>query len=288
MNIEIPHKYKELIPELLLKQREIVLASKNKAYHNTIFPSGVNIRNPYEFNRNRIVTIIDNDLFDDFTILDKKEKVIYTDNGTKRKFIKCKEYGDINNSYKRYNNVNSPIDYNTDAKTFINLDNIRKELFKKEEIRNLNFANNELVNISEKANNLPQLRDSKNKFNRFNDRTTIEHVLKWAKEQGIIYIYAILEHRPYIFNKKYTSNFAYYTVLGSNGEINERVANKDIIKPHLASHIYIKEDIAYLNDLLSEEQTNEIKNGKCRYLTDEYGNYVKDNNGNYIMIGKCE
>lgn len=192
MNIENLTEYNNYTVNELLSDNKIVLSKYNLPYHNTIFPKSTQIRTIDNFSRNKIITKIDDELFKDFYILSKKEQTVYLKNNTIRKYIKCKEFGDINNSYKRYNNVNAPIDYNIDANSF------------------LNIKKNTSLN-----NGLNSINTNQQDFKRHNDKTTIEYVLKWAKEQNIKYIYAIVEHRPYIISKEYTSIFAYYTVIGS-------------------------------------------------------------------------
>lgn len=216
MKVIYPERFKDRPIAELLRLKEIIEVKNNPTYRNTIFPKSTKIRKPSNFYKNRIITQIDDSFFNNFYVLDTMNQIIYTDDNTKRHYIKSAEFGDIENSYKRYNNVNSPIDYNVDADKFLNLNKYRKQVITEHNIKSKVILNPDKQTeiFTNDINILPGRIKSVDNFKRFNDRTTIEYVIKWARNEGIKYIYAIVENRPYVLSKEYTLPFTYFTVIG--------------------------------------------------------------------------
>lgn len=215
MNCITPIEFENISIDELLNNKKIVLSKYNLPYYNSIFPKSTPLNTLDQFSRNSIITQLDDEIFDDFIIIQKPKQIIYTENNTKRLLIKCKEFGDYSNSYKRHNNVNAPFGYSTDAEEFLNLKVLPKQIQTQTKKFIIPKPDSEQEYYKDEPNNLPQVLKTNNTITRFNDLTTIKYVLKWAKEQGIKYIYCIVENRPCIINKTYSTPYAYYTVIGS-------------------------------------------------------------------------
>lgn len=212
--------------EALLNDGKILLAKNNKQWRATIFPKSTELNIINNYDKDNIITQIDDILFDGFTIVKKINSTILLDN-TKRDYIKCIEIGDFNDSVKRYIQLDKPIDYVIDAQSFINLPTTDNSLIEQlnvnvDLIHNPNINTNDLLikkqsSIFETEINHPHINIEKPKPGIFknNNKAIIEQIFRWAKDKGIKYIYSINEHRPYVISMSYVSSYIYYTITGS-------------------------------------------------------------------------
>ena len=229
----------------LLASKQILLAKNNKAFYANIFPISTAIQQIAKYDKYRIVTQIEDSFFSDFIILPKQDCIIINKLGNK-KMIKSIEIGDYNDSVKRYTNLDKPIDYNkdNDAQKF---NNITK--YDYEQLNNLNVEQKLVYNaqtdysefepyrkpdIYSDQINHPHINSKKLTEQPFkhNDKTTLEQIFKWAKEKNILYIYCIIENRPYCVSNDYVTPYVYYTIKGAYGptqaEINANKLNTGI------------------------------------------------------------
>lgn len=225
MRIIQPFDLSKVSIESLLHDKKILNAKGNKSWLATIFPKSKQLNTIQTFDKDHIITQIDDELFAGFTILDKLNQTIYLENGTKRDFIKCVEIGDFNDSVKRYTYLNAPVDYNINAQTFLNIPkqdfsqntnlNINNSIVYKSEVDIL-MSVNKPNNIFENNINHPHINQytQENNITKNNNKSIIEQIFKWAKEKGVKYIYCINEHRPNIINNQYVTPYVYYTIKG--------------------------------------------------------------------------
>lgn len=226
MNLIQPYDLKVESIDSLLYDKQIYLSNSNKSWRATIFPKSTPINNNLQYDKDHIVTQIDDELFVDFVILKKLNETVYLENNTKRDFIKSKEIGDFTDSVKRYTQLDKPIDYNENAQQFLNIPqldytqtenlNIDNSLIYKSDVNTIikpkpqkNFYSENIKHphINTQSQNVG---DSK-----YNNKAIIKQVLLWAKEKGIKYIYCINEYRPMVINNQYVSSYVYYTIKGS-------------------------------------------------------------------------
>lgn len=233
MRIIQPFDLNEFTPEYLLKVGKILGAEDNMPWHATIFPNSFKdtlsqfLKIPYD--KDNVITFIDDQFYTDYnlTILTKKEQLIFVNNNTGKKVIKCKEYGDYDNSVKRYTVLNKPIDYNKDNEA-INFLNISKPLSTSLNVikPNLQFnPGNIFVPVENKSPeaklfgktvNHPHISAPKSKgLVKHNNKPIINSIFEWIVSQGIKYVYSINEWRPNVIDDNYVTNLVYYTVTGA-------------------------------------------------------------------------
>jgi hypothetical protein len=212
--------------ESLLNDKKILLAKDNKSWSASIFPLSKKLNNITTFDKDHIITQIDDKLFDDFLIADNVNQTIYNITNTKRDYIKCIEIGDINDSIKRYTQLNVSVDYNTDAQKFLNIPNQDYSQNTNLNISNRNIYQSEIDilmsknkknNIFDNNINHPHINqyNQSNNLTKNNNKSIIIQIFKWAKEKGIKYIYCINENRPNVINNQYVLPFVYYTIKGT-------------------------------------------------------------------------
>jgi len=211
--------------ESLLYSKNILLAKDNKSWHASIFADTIDVAVPSGYNSNNIITKIDSTLFSRFTLLNKVDEIIYTENGTKRDYIKSIEIGDYNDSIKRYLSLDIPLDCNQDANQFLKLNteyrnpykdiNIGVDLIYQPDINIKRKPINDIFNQESKNPNLTSINTINENPSKYNNKLLIETILNWAYDKNIKYIYCINEYRPYVINSNYVTNCVYYTIKGS-------------------------------------------------------------------------
>lgn len=196
-----PYNLLEYKIEDLINQKQILISnSENLAQFATIFPESTELN----YTENKIITKIKDTYFsNDFIILNKYESVISINNDTGKKQIKCKEFGDFNNSIKRFTNLNTPLDISTNGKKFLNINN-------KNTIKVIDTFKGKVKTINHPFINVPKQIN----IPKFNNIILLNQIFKQAKEQNITYIYCINEYRPNIINNSYVTPYVYYTVTG--------------------------------------------------------------------------
>lgn len=219
--------------EDLIKDKKIIDATDNKAWHSSIFPNSMkdalNNYTKLSYSKDNIITFIEDQIYIDYgiIILQKPEQEIYIRRGQGKKIIKCKEIGDYNNSVKRYSVLNLPLDYVKDNKASVFL-NIPKQISSELDIIQPNLQFNP-GNIFEpitsrspeeklfgKNINHPHVTTPKSVgVTKHNNKPILDSIFKWIVNQGIKYVYAINEWRPNVINDNYVTNLVYYTVTGS-------------------------------------------------------------------------
>lgn len=228
--------------EDLLASKKILLAKNNKAFYANIFPISTQIQQISTYDKYRIVTQIEDTFFLDFIILPKHDCIVNTQQGT-RKMIKSIEIGDFNDSVKRYVNIDKPIDYNkdNDAQAFNNIVN-----YDFDQLQNLNVQQNLVYNMQTNFDefepykkpdlyadqiNHPHINSKKlvQQPFKYNDKTTLEQIFKWAKEKNILYIYCIIENRPYCISNDYVTPYVYYTIKGAYGPTAQDILNMKLV-----------------------------------------------------------
>ncbi len=227
MNIIQPYDLNIFTVEGLLHDNKILSSKDNKQWRATIFPKSTVLNVLPMYDSHNIITQIDDIIFDGFTILSKTEQTIYTDNNTKRDLIKCKEFGDFNDSVKRYIQIDNPIDIVSDAQIFANLPstdysmkdklNVKIELIHKPDLNINEFTPRRKPSMFPDVSTHPHISNEKAKDTviKNNNKATIEQILRWAKDKGIKYIYSINEYRPYIISTDYVAPYVFYTIKGA-------------------------------------------------------------------------
>lgn len=227
MRILQPYNLNVITIDQLLEQNKILPIQGNKIWSCSIFPLSKTVSSLEFFDKDHQITLIDDELFTGYTVLDKTQQTLLINNGTGRKLIKTTEFGTFEDSIKRYNQLDKPIDYNEDAQTFLNIPQYDVTL-----INQLNVSATNLIHSPNGLEDfLPKKRysmfetpidhphinqpTSKKKPFKNNDKKIILEVLKWGISKGIKYIYCINEYRPYLINQSYASPFVYYTIRGS-------------------------------------------------------------------------
>jgi hypothetical protein len=219
---------KQSIEDLLRTNLIIESSVDNKAYHATLFPESIRtLTDTLSYDKDHILTYIDDNLYTEYKmiILSKRNQEVFINQG--KKFIKCKEFGDYNNSVKRFININKPVSYNKDN-NINNFLNLPKPIAISLNVSEPVLIFNPGVNISPKLKkskeellfgqelkhphiNTPKITgDFKN-----NNKHIIKAVFEWAQTQNIKYIYSINENRPNVISNNYLLNSVYYTITGS-------------------------------------------------------------------------
>lgn len=212
MTIIQPFSVKDI--PALLADKKILLAKNHKMYKSVIFPESTEIQTINKYDKENIITKIDDSFFSDFVILRKTEQVVFYENNTKRDYIKCIEIGDFNDSIKRYTNLDKPIDFNTDSQKFLNLPNVEFDPVVNQ-TKNIIFPGTSIEAPTSNPGLFSNSLTVKNPvIAKFNDKTTLLEIFKWAKSKGILFIYSIIENRPYVINNQYTTPYVYYTIKG--------------------------------------------------------------------------
>jgi hypothetical protein len=194
----------ESIDSLLYDKQIIEVDADNRTWIANIFPDTTELNIPAGFNSSSVINTIDSKLFSDYTIVGKYNSIIETD---VRKIVKCEEFGDHNDSIKRWVALNTPIGYDKDYTVFTNKDikiipkTVQRE-YTSETVFGVNTKQNEKIAYT-----------SNKKF--YNDKTTLMQILKWGKEKGINYIYCIKEYKINAISNKYVLPYIYYTIIGS-------------------------------------------------------------------------
>lgn len=228
----------------LLANKQILLAKDNKAFYANIFPESTDIQQINLYDKYRLITKIEDSLFNDFIILKKMNDVIVNANGNKQ-MIKSIEIGDFNDSVKRYTNLDKPIDYNKEnnAQEFNNIPNydlsqlqnlnVEQKLIYKAQSDFSEFEPYRKKDMFSDQIHHPHINSQKliKKPFKHNDKTTLEQIFKWAKEKNILYIYCIIENRPYCINNNYVTPYVYYTIKGAYGPSPQELLNLRIIEP---------------------------------------------------------
>ena len=227
MRILQPYDLNQVSVQTLLEQNKILPVNGNKVWSCSIFPLTKDISNLDFFDKDHQITLIDDELFSGYTVLDKINQTVLVNNGTGRKMIKTTEFGTFEDSVKRYNQLDKPVDYNEDAQKFLNLPTVDETL-----INQMNVVLPDLVHrpdgfqdfgvktkrgMFDTPINHPHINQPTSNRLPFknNDKKIILQVVKWGLSKGIKYIYSINEYRPYIVNQSYTTPFVYYTIRGS-------------------------------------------------------------------------
>lgn len=232
MKIIYPYDLSEVTIESLVYDKKIIHAKDNKSWQATIFHNSKKLNLISTYDKDHIITQVDDELFKDFILLERTEQTVFTDNNTKRDYIKCIEIGDYNDSVKRYTQLDKPIDYNNDAQTFLNIPqydysqtnnyNVGTDLIYKTDI-NVDdiLPQKKPMFFDQQTVDHPHIntydQNNTSSISKYNNKAFIEQVLKWAKEKGILYIYCINEYRPHIMNTSYTTPYVYYTIKGAYG-----------------------------------------------------------------------
>lgn len=209
--------------DVLIKDGSLISAENNKAWRAAIFPSSTTVQALNQFDMNNIITQVDDVVFSDFTVLAKSEQLVSYNNGYK--FVKCVEFGDYSDSVKRYAQLDRPLSYSSSARDFLKLSNNAMD-----QNDQLNLRLDDLIHAPGELSKAPttdalgnseithpfisQL-PSNNTPYRYNNKTVLLEVIRWAKAKGIKYIYCINENRPYAVSKQYVTPYVYYTVRGS-------------------------------------------------------------------------
>lgn len=192
----------ESINSLLYDKQITKVDRENLPWSNFIIPKSNENKN-ITYN-NIFITPISDDFFKDFTIVNGIESIIIENN--KRKIIKCKEFGDFENSVKRYDLLNiklSASEIKLDKSNFNKEDNTESTTYDKKLLNDINKKSlkNTSLNITRQVqNNNPQL---------------ITQILLWAVEQNINYIYGIKEYRANAISDNYLLPYIYYTIIGA-------------------------------------------------------------------------
>lgn len=212
--------------DTLVSNGDILRLDGNRAWFNTIFPASTPIQQLSTYDPSRIITQVDDSIFDGFVIMQKPNDTVYLD-PTKRDYIKTIEIGSFTDSVKRYTNLNKAIDYTREAQTFAKLPAIDFDMVNKLNVKkDLQY---EILNIQEQPKQVDPFTNPVNHPHinapvapkeafKYNDKTTLMEVIRWAKERGIVYIYAILEYRPFIMSNEFVTNCVYYTIRGQYGK----------------------------------------------------------------------
>lgn len=227
MTIINPFDLSTITIEKLLEQKKILPSEGNKVWRASIFPDINPIEALNQYDKDHIITKVPAEIFDGFTMLLKPEDVVNVTNG--KKWIKSKEYGNYDDSVKRFTLLDKPIDYNKDynASAFLNLpkiDGIKannvviedSQLFHKPglDVLPLKKEKIDFLNTTDLFSH-PHVQPLANTGNfRMNNKSYIMAVLEWARAKGIKYIYCINEWRPNVISDNYTTNLVYYTVKG--------------------------------------------------------------------------
>lgn len=215
----------------LLRDNIIIPTNNLKAWSASLFPESLKDKiSTLLYDKDHILTFINDDLYKDhnITILPKITSTILVNNNTGKKVIKCKEFGDYNNSVKRFSNLETPVSYNKDnnINTFLNLPKPIDPILSNVVLDNLIFNPGIELNINIKKSreekmfgqqlNHPHINTPKvvGRFNN-NNKAIIKAVFEWANKEDIKYIYSIKENRPNIIFDNYVTNFVYYTIIGS-------------------------------------------------------------------------
>jgi len=227
MRIIQPYDFTQVSKQSLIDQKLILPVDGNKVWHASLFPKSKELNILPYIDKDRIITQIDDELFQNFIVLDKVNQNVYINNNTGRKYIKSIEIGDFNDSVKRYSQLDRPVDYNSDAKTFLNLPmydfelvhelDTSVELIHRPDISIEEFITKQRPAIFDTPINHPHISQpapSPLPF-KYNNRAIIEEVFKWALDKGVKYIYCINEYRPYAVTTEWTTPYVYYTIKGS-------------------------------------------------------------------------
>lgn len=215
----------------LLRENKIIPTNNLKAWSASLFPESLKESiSTLSYDKDHILTFINDDLYKehDITILPKINTTIFINNNTGKKVIKCKEYGDYNNSVKRFTNLETPVSYNKDnnINAFLNLPKPIDPILNNVVLDNLIFNPGEELNKNIKKSreekmfgqqlNHPHINTPKiiGSFNN-NNKAIIKAVFEWANKEDIKYIYSIKENRPNIISDNYVTNVVYYTIIGS-------------------------------------------------------------------------
>lgn len=226
MRILQPYDLSQISLESLIEQNKILPIEGNKVWSCSIFPLSKTVSSLDNFDKDHQITLIDDELFAGYTVLNKINEVVLVNNGTGRKMIKTSEFGTFEDSVKRYNQLDKPIDYNEDAQKFMNLPvvdvslasqlNVATDLVHRPDGLEA-FTRKPKLGIFDTIINHPHITQPTSKKTPFknNDKKIILEVLKWGLTKGIKYIYCINEYRPYLINHSYAAPFVYYTIKGS-------------------------------------------------------------------------
>lgn len=227
MKIIQPYDFSVITLQELIDNKTIIPSEGNRIWSASIFPTSKNLNLLSTIDKDHIVTQIDDTLFADFTVLDKVNQIVLVNNNTGKKYIKCIEIGDYNDSVKRYIQLDKPVDFNIDAGKFMNLPNIdhdlihqldvSTDLIHKPAINTEEFFNKHKPSMFETVIKHPHINiPNSNKIPfKNNNKVIIQQVFKWALDKGIKYIYCINEYRPYVIDSQWTTNYVYYTIKGS-------------------------------------------------------------------------
>lgn len=226
MRILQPYDLNQVTIESLLEQNKILPINGNKVWSCSIFPLSKDVSTLTFFDKDHQITLIDDDLFTGYTVLDKIKQTVLINNNTGRKMITTTEFGTFEDSVKRYNQLDRPIDYNEDAEKFMNLPivdvslanqlNVATDLIHRPDGLEAFYPKPKLGPFDTIINH-PHITQPTSKRIPFknNDKKIILEVLKWGLSKGIKYIYCINEYRPYLINQSYAAPFVYYTIRGS-------------------------------------------------------------------------
>lgn len=227
MKIIQPYDFTQVTMQSLIDNQLILPVDGNKVWQASIFPKSRELNALSNIDKDRIITQIDDELFQNFTILDKVNQNIYINNNTGRKYIKSVEIGDFNDSVKRYSQLDKPVDYNADAKTFLNLPmydfelvyelDTHVDLVHKPGVDMADYLPKMRPPLFETPINHPHISQPLPRPTPFkhNNRAVLEEIFKWALDKGVKYIYCINEYRPYAVTTEWTTPYVYYTVKGS-------------------------------------------------------------------------
>ena len=227
MKVIQPYNLKDDTIQSLINGKKILPVDGNKVWQACIFPKSNELNKLPNIDKDRLITQIDDVLFNKFIVLNKPNQMVYVNNNTGRRYIKCVEIGDYNDSVKRYTQLDRPIDYSTDAKQFLNLplfdfDHIHEldthvELIHRPGENEEDFIVRKKPLMFETPINHPHINHPRPKLTPFkhNNKAIIEQIFKWALDKGVKYIYCINEYRPYILTNEWTTPYVYYTIKGA-------------------------------------------------------------------------
>lgn len=224
-----PFDFSLITKQSLIDSGKIIPANGQKVWKASIFPSSSVVESGSNsvYEKDRIITKIDDNFFSDFYILSKREVLKPVQNG--KIWIVAEEFGSYTNSVKRYTQLDRPLDYTANKiDTFINLP-------KADTIQQNNVILTDQEFVLQPSSIIPKL--SRRKIDLFqteavfnhpsiipassvgtfkvNSLETLAQIFKWAKAAGIVSIYCINEWRPYIISDNWTTNLVYYTIIGS-------------------------------------------------------------------------
>lgn len=217
------------VSELLATGKIVQADGGSRPWNATLFPESMRSKTSgLAYDRDRIINYIDDGIYAEYgiTILQKYEQMVDVNGGSGRLFVRSTQFGDYDNSVKRYAMLDKPVSYNkdNDIGAFLNLPkSLPPELTLTDATSfdpGTSFLPAARKSMEEKLFgqafkhshiNTPRVAGTfKN-----NDKTTIRAVFDWVRGMGIKYIYSINERRPNVLSDNYVLNLVYYTVTGS-------------------------------------------------------------------------